>query len=177
MTSTVALVSHLASSSSVRATPSPPTSGRFSGTFIELLDLLRPKCNRSANLLSCCPVADPWDEALLRLLNLPNLPLEVGDNKGESRVGSPGKLGGSMVSCVEVVVRKNWNSGTSGDRVGPVGDMGVAPSSLILSFFFSKSLSAMVLRKMSCRVEFRAASEGKGYAAGDLTIFKGSLTQ
>ena len=55
--------------------------------------------------------------------------------------------------------------------------MGVAPSSLILSFFFSKSLSAMVLRKMSCRVEFRAASEGKGYAAGDLTIFKGSLTQ
>jgi hypothetical protein len=55
--------------------------------------------------------------------------------------------------------------------------MGAAPSSLILSFFFSKSLSAMVLRKMSCRVEFRAAGEGKGYAAGDLTIFKDNLVQ
>ena len=82
-----------------------------------------------------------------------------------------------MVSCVEVVVRKNWNSGTSGDRVGPVGDMGVAPSSLILSFFFSKSLSAMVLRKMSCRVEFRAASEGKGYAAGDLIMSRNNFAE
>lgn len=148
VTSTVALFSHLASSSSVRATPSPPTSGRLSGTFAELLELLRLNWNISPRFSRGCspPDVDPCDEALLRLRNLPNLPRGSGDKSGLSCAGSPGKLGGSIVSRDVVVVRTNWNEGTLGESVAPVGDVGVVASSRILSFFFNKSLSVILVR-------------------------------
>lgn len=174
VTSTVALFSHLASSSSVRATPSPPTSGRLSGTFADAFDLLRPSWNRCHSP----PDVEPCDEALLRLLNLGNLPRGSGDKRGESRWGSPGKLGGSIVSCVDVVVRTNWNSGTLGERVAPVGDAGLAPSSLILSFFFNRSLSVMVSRKLPLLVSsFALPAQARGYAAGDLVLFENSFAK
>jgi hypothetical protein len=173
VTSTVALFSQLASSSSVRATPSPPTSGRLSGTFTDAFDLLRPSWNRCRSP----PDAEPCDEALLRLLNRLNLPRGSGDKRGGSRGGSPGKLGGSIASCVEVVVRKNWNSGTVGESVAPVGDVGLAPSSLILSFFFNRSLSVMVLRKLALVSSFALPAKARGYAAGDLILFENSFAK
>jgi hypothetical protein len=50
-----------------------------------------------------------------------------------------------------VVVRKNLNSGTSGDNVGPTGAGGNPPSSLVFSFFFNKSLSVMLSRNRAGR--------------------------
>jgi hypothetical protein len=50
-----------------------------------------------------------------------------------------------MIDCVLVVVRMKVNSGTFGLSVAPVGaGCGAAPSSLIFSFFFNKSLSVML---------------------------------
>jgi hypothetical protein len=145
VTSTVALFSHRASSSSFLATPSPPTSGRFAGTFTELLDLDRPKCMRSAKLV--CSGPGLVGDALLCLLSLPTKPRGSGERSGpRGRVGSPGWLGGSKVSCVCVVVRINVNSGTSGERVGGFSDAPDAPSSFILCFLCRRSLSVMVDR-------------------------------
>ena len=65
-----------------------------------------------------------------------------------------------MDSCVVVVVRIKVNSGTSGDSMGPLGAASVAPSSLILSFFFSRSLSVMVVQSYSpWYVGLRGASD------------------
>lgn len=43
-------------------------------------------------------------------------------------------------------MRTNWNEGTLGESVAPVGDVGVVASSRILSFFFNKSLSVILVR-------------------------------
>lgn len=142
VTNMVALFSHFASSSSLRATPSPPISGKFSGILAELLALLRPKGMRDWRFCAFGEAALLW--CLRRRTDSPRDGW-VGERSGGGvgRVGSPGNEGGSMDSWVVVVVRRKEKLGTSGERVG--GEV-VKPSSCAPSFFFffRISLSGMV---------------------------------
>lgn len=150
VTSMVALFSHFASSSSLRATPSPPISGRFSGMLVELLALLRPKGMRDWRFCAFGEAALLW--CLRRRTESPRDGW-VGERSGGGlgRVGSPGNEGGSMDSWVVVVVRRKEKLGTSGERVG--AEVAGPSSSWIPSFFFffRISLNGMVSDRVSER--------------------------